>query len=153
MTKEYYRRGGAIPEPVAEHAHYVVGDDMVETESVEVVRAYVPNQAVNQAIATLQSKHYPDASTDQLLQAVASDTDLTAFFGTPDGDASDPQTRRESARNTAPALADFDTVDVATVAAAPAETVKVERVVEQQDVQKTGLVHPDEVRDTDTVIW
>lgn len=150
-----YRCDDPIETPVEQHAYYVTASDIVTEETVEVAEAIVPNEATKGAIDTLQANHYPDTPVDRLTRAVVSGTELTDYLGVPAADpANAPEVRTENAKATTPAVADFDRVEVATVAEAPPETVKVERVVEQREVTKTGLVCPDcHDPEADTVIW
>lgn len=127
---------------------------MVASESVEVAEAVVHTQPTRDALNQLQTDHYPDTSIAELERAVASGAGVFEYVGDPTSDPNnDPQTRRENAKAKIPPITDFDRVEVPEVAAAPDGTIKIDRVVKTRDVQKSGLVHKDEVKDSDTVIW
>lgn len=154
-THTCYRCGDVLPRPVEKHAHYVRAPDTVETETVEVAAALVANGETQAAIDRLRADHYPDVDAATLTRAVVSGTDLFDYLGDPPAAAENAvETRRANARAAAPAVADFDRVEVANVADAPDGTVKVERAVEQREVQKTGLVCLDcHEPETDETIW
>lgn len=154
MTRVCFRCGGEIQEPVEEYAAYVVGDDTVSTEMKEVTEAVVHTRATKDAISALQTNHYLNTAIETLENAVVSGTDLINYLGTPPQDtANDAATRESNAKSAAPNLSDFDRVEVSDVSEAPSDTVKVEQVVREKTVQKTGLVHTDCQKDSDSVIW
>lgn len=156
MPANCFRCGDTIEDPVEENAQYITGaSDLVEQESVERARAYVHTQSTKGALSNLQG-HYPGYDMETLERAVASDADLIAYLGTPPHDGSgdnNPQERIDAARAAAPSLSDFDTTDVVDTSEAPAETVEIEQVFKDVDVQKTGLIHPRCGEDGDEIIW
>lgn len=135
-THTCYRCNEAIPRPVERHAKYVTAPDVVETETVEVAEAVVATEAARKAAERVYGH-----DADRVLRAVCSDTDTVSYLGVDSTDG-------------LPMPADFDRVEVASVADAPEGTVKVESFVEQREVEKTALVCLDcHDPETDTVIW
>jgi len=154
MTRTCFRCGDELDEPVEQNAAYVVGEDTTCTETMEVTEAVVHTQATKDALDKLQANHYPETAVDELERAVVSSTDLVSYLGTPPQDSgNDAATREENAKNVAPALSDFDHTEITDVANAPEGTVKVESVLKERTVEKTGLVHTGCTEDTDDVIW
>lgn len=155
MTKRTcFRCDEPLKSPVTETASYVIGEDTVAKESVEVAEAIVHTAETRAAIESLRKKHYPGLRTEDIEIAVANRVDVTDRFGTPPQDAGvEPSTRAADAREKAPGLSDFDRREVVNVADAPEGTIKVERRVEQREVQKTGLVCRECVAADDTIIW
>jgi hypothetical protein len=149
-----YRCGESVQNPVEQHGAYVEGDDMAVSETTEVTEAVVQTDETRNALQSLQSNHYPNSSLDTLERAVVSSTDLISYLGVPLADpANDVAVREDNAKAAAPAVADFDRVEIPDVADAPEGTVKVERKTVTRDVQKRGVVCPDCMQDADTILW
>lgn len=151
MMRQYqncYRCNDSIERPIEKNGVYIQAPDVFTTESVEVTHAIVPTEETKGQIQSLKGEHYPDTPVDEIERALVSGTNITDYLGDPDDSPA------SEVSSTAPAISEYERVEITDVSEAPEESVKVETSIESRDVPKSAIVcrscHDPE---TDTVIW
>lgn len=155
------RCGDSIARPVAEHANYVVSaSDFVEAEPQEVHYAMrhtdkttarldalveaVPNKSREMLGAEMADERAPD---------IIEVPDGTKRVENDDGSWTETAARREVQFSVPNSEFEHVEVDDPHIVSQREDVARVYTQVEERDVQKTGLVCPDCVKDSDEIAW
>lgn len=152
------RCGGSISRPLHAHSNYVTHADFIESEDTEVHYALKHTPATRKKVKQLVEETERDFNA--LAAEVAhpnADATRVITVGTerkenPDGTFVETAKKKEIEFSIPQEK--FEKVEVETPQESHRDDVAlITTEIEQRDVQKTGLVCPDCVKDDDAIIW